>query len=93
MATRVERANNTVVPDGHVDLKLAEEARQQLANSSLFRRRAGQIGIRSVRGVLTITGQVPSFYYKQMLQTELMRIPGVCEIVNRVEVLATTHPS
>ncbi len=37
-------------------------------------------------GVLTIRGQVPTFYLKQLAQTRIRQVPGVEEINNRVEV-------
>ena len=41
-------------------------------------------------GVLTIRGRVPSFYLKQIVQTELARKVRFSSINNLVEVLAST---
>ncbi|MCA9102980.1 MAG: BON domain-containing protein [Pirellulales bacterium] len=38
-------------------------------------------------GVLTVTGQVPSFHLKQIVQVALRNIDGVGEIDNRVDVV------
>lgn len=38
-------------------------------------------------GVLVLTGRVPSFYLKQMLQTWLQDLPGVRRIENRTDVI------
>jgi osmotically-inducible protein OsmY len=37
-------------------------------------------------GVLTLRGQVSSFYLKQVAQTVVRKLPGVEECVNRIEV-------
>jgi osmotically-inducible protein OsmY len=37
-------------------------------------------------GTLTLRGQLPSYYLKQMLQTVVQRVPGVLHIRNLVEV-------
>jgi osmotically-inducible protein OsmY len=37
-------------------------------------------------GTLTLTGTLPSYYLKQMLQTVVQRVPGVLHIRNQVEV-------
>jgi osmotically-inducible protein OsmY len=36
--------------------------------------------------VLTLRGQVSSFYLKQVAQTVVRKLPGVEECVNRIEV-------
>ncbi len=41
-------------------------------------------------GVLTLRGRVPSFYTKQLAQTLAARVPGVEEVVNRIEVQEVT---
>ena len=40
------------------------------------------------KGVLSVTGQLPSFYLKQVLQTALRDLPGVSRVDNRVEVVS-----
>jgi osmotically-inducible protein OsmY len=37
-------------------------------------------------GTLTLTGILPSYFLKQMLQTVVQRVPGVLHIRNQVEV-------
>jgi BON domain len=51
--------------------------------------------LRSVRcdfheGVLTLRGRVSSFYTTQLAQTLAARIPGVEEVVNRIQVQEMT---
>lgn len=42
-------------------------------------------------GRLFLAGQLPSFYLKQLLQTALKQIPGVNQIVNRVNVVSNAY--
>ncbi len=44
-------------------------------------------------GVLTLTGCVPSFYLKQVLQELLRKTPQVERIINHVDVISTTGVS
>jgi osmotically-inducible protein OsmY len=44
-------------------------------------------------GVLTLRGQVPSFYLKQVAQELIRRLDGAEEINNRLEVIPPTCPS
>jgi osmotically-inducible protein OsmY len=37
-------------------------------------------------GILTLAGQVPSFYLKQLAQISVRRLEGVRQISNRIEV-------
>lgn len=37
-------------------------------------------------GVLTLTGAVPTFHYKQLAQTAVADIPGVRQVVNQIDV-------
>ena len=41
-------------------------------------------------GTLTLTGRLPSFYLKQVLQTLLRDLDGVTRIDNRVDVVSST---
>jgi hypothetical protein len=38
-------------------------------------------------GVLTLRGCLPSYYLKQMAQTEVARVAGVLRVVNEIEVV------
>jgi len=58
-------------------------------------RRSPYFELRSVscechEGVLTLQGRVPSYYLKQLAQSLLSEVPGVVQIDNRVEVVAST---
>ena len=37
-------------------------------------------------GTLRVTGQLPSFYYKQVLQTALQDVDGVSQVDNRISI-------
>ena len=65
---------------------LAERAQAVIENQPYFRGANYPLKFESFEKVLLITGQLPSFYLKQVLQTELMRLDGVVRIENRVQV-------
>lgn len=43
------------------------------------------------QGVLFLRGQLPSYYHKQIAQTTLARLPGVSQIINETEVVASGY--
>ena len=45
-----------------------------------------RIAIHYADGILTLRGQLPSFYLKQLLQTLLRDVEGVAQINNQVDV-------
>jgi hypothetical protein len=69
--------------------------RSEPASLAEFRLRSSSFPqLRAVRcdfheGVLTLRGKVSSFYITQMAQALAARIPGVEEVVNRIEVTET----
>ena len=67
--------------------QVTHEARKRLEQNVYFRGRSHVIRIDEKDGTLVLHGNVPSFYLKQVLQTELSGIDGVKEIDNRVDVL------
>ena len=42
-------------------------------------------------GVLTLRGQLPSYYLKQMAQAAVAGTAGVEQVVNEIEVVAAAH--
>lgn len=44
------------------------------------------------KGVLTLRGEVSSFFHKQMAQAAMLEIPGVEEISNQVRVIEAGSP-
>ena len=67
--------------------KLIHHARQSLAEHSQLRGKADNLEFELHNGVLKVRGFVPSFYLKQLLQTILLRLDGVDQIDNQVEVV------
>jgi osmotically-inducible protein OsmY len=41
-------------------------------------------------GVLVLHGRVSSFYYKQLAQEAVAGLPSVVEVINQIEVVAST---
>lgn len=64
------------------------EARNTVAGNSLFRGRMSNLEFVFDSGSLVITGKLPSFYLKQVLQTIVTHINGIEKIDNRVEVVS-----
>ena len=65
---------------------LEERARALIEVQPYFRGAKYPIALKSFEKVLLVTGQVPSYYLKQVLQSELMRLDGVVRIENQVQV-------
>jgi hypothetical protein len=79
------RAASPATPAAGQD-SLAELARRRLEAEACFRGRLHLIRIEARGGTLFLSGRLPSFYMKQVLQTTLRGIDGVSEIENHVEV-------
>lgn len=71
--------------DPSVDERIAGQARRQIASSHI-RRWSDQLQVCCQDGTVILTGQLPSFYLKQILQTIVRKLPGVQEIDNLVQV-------
>ncbi|NOY42997.1 MAG: BON domain-containing protein [Planctomycetes bacterium] len=63
-------------------------ARDELSHHDHFRYHSNSIAIESQDGRLVITGRLPSFYLKQVLQTVLRALPEVQQIDNRIDVVS-----
>jgi len=54
-------------------------------------------GLRSIScecdgaGVLVLRGQVPTFYQKQLAQEAVLRVEGVAQVVNQVDVVCSRN--
>jgi osmotically-inducible protein OsmY len=70
---------------------LQAEAQWRLRNSGYRQLHLVSCGFHE--GVLTLRGQVSSFYLKQLAQMLLRELHGVGEIDNRLEVTALRHGS
>lgn len=74
------------IPGGNTHPDLRFSAIQRLEADPIFRGRIalGAIQIELKGGTLVVSGHVPSFYVKQMLQETLRRVEGVKQIENDV---------
>jgi hypothetical protein len=63
-----------------------EAVHERLKESIVLNRYIDSLKWEAKDDVLVLTGHLPSFYLKQVLQTALQNLPGVARINNRVEV-------
>jgi osmotically-inducible protein OsmY len=61
-------------------------ARQRLATTGYRTLRAVECSFRD--GRMTLRGEVPSYYHKQLAQETMRDAPHVTQIVNQIEVLS-----
>jgi osmotically-inducible protein OsmY len=74
----------TIRPDGH---GLSHRAAVLFPEGA-----AGSIKLAVSRGVITLDGEVPTLGVKQLAGTTAWRVPGCCDVVNRLEVAADPPP-
>ena len=90
-AIRNEGQSGDVVLYDDFEQPLVEEsARRRLAEDCPYAFCFNQVKFRYSQGTLTLTGRVPSFYLKQVLQTLLRDLDDVARIDNRVDVVSST---
>jgi hypothetical protein len=63
-------------------------ARESLERHPHFRGRTAVVGIEQRGAMLRLTGKLPTFYLKQMVQETLRHIPGVQGIRNEIMVVS-----
>ena len=68
---------------------LSTIARQYLESHPHFRGRAGGVSIAQEGSNLFVTGRLPSFYLKQMVQEALRHVPGVQYVYNQIDVVSS----
>ena len=61
--------------------------RERLERHPHFRGRSGLLQIESIGKSVVVSGRVPTYYLKQLLQEAVRLTPGVERIDNQVEVL------
>ena len=61
--------------------------RERLEQHPSFRGRSALLRVELVGGSIVLSGRVPSYYLKQLLQEAVMAIPEVTAVDNRVDVL------
>jgi osmotically-inducible protein OsmY len=84
--------------EADASLSLSEElarcpvtAAAQRRIESAHHRRLRQVRCEHRDGVLVLTGQVPTFYYKQIAQECVRIVPGVTRIQNLLEVIPESN--
>jgi osmotically-inducible protein OsmY len=68
-------------------------ARQYLESHPHFRGRASGVSIAYDGRNLFLTGRLPTFYLKQMVQEAVRHVPGVHSIVNQIDVVSASGVS
>lgn len=72
---------------GHIE----QSARQRLAQDYPHVVHFERISLDYIDGILTLRGQLPSFYLKQVLQERLRGMEGVVQIANQVSVIGSSR--
>lgn len=85
-ASRIDPAQPHDFAHDH-DRNLIAHARHCLNEHTHFRGRMKTISIDGDGDRLVVTGQLPSFYLKQLLQSALMQVDGVGDVENHVDVI------
>jgi len=81
---------NRVPSSNGNECEVSNRAVLHLAGHIHFRCHMNYLEIEFSNDVLTVSGKLPSFYLKQLLQTILREVPGVKQIDNRVYVASST---
>lgn len=68
-------------------------ARQQLEHHPHFRGRMSGLSIEQRGKTLCVSGRLPTFYLKQLLQETIRHIPGVQRIHNEIAVVSAAGMS
>jgi hypothetical protein len=66
---------------------LVLSVRERLELHPHFRGRTSLFAIEMVKETIILSGRLPSFYLKQLLQEAVRGVPGVTDIDNRVDVM------
>lgn len=68
---------------------LSDLARQYLESHPHFRGRLNDVFIAHEGRTLCLTGRVPSFYLKQLVQEAVRHVPGVQGVRNMIDVVSS----
>ena len=72
--------------DSPIDAKkIAEAARHRILHQPHLTQQ--RIWCECEQGRLSLRGQVPSFYFKQLAQEAVVGMEGVCQVINEIEVI------
>jgi osmotically-inducible protein OsmY len=67
---------------------LSSVARDYLEKHPHFRGRINDVSIRHEGRTLLLTGQLPTFYLKQLVQEAVRHVPGVQQVRNLIDVVS-----
>jgi hypothetical protein len=67
---------------------LSSLARQHLEHHPHFRGRIGDVAIEHRDRTLFLTGRLPTFYLKQLVQEAVRHVPGVHHVRNLIDVVS-----
>jgi osmotically-inducible protein OsmY len=67
---------------------LSAMARQYLERHPHFRGRVGEVCIEQEGRNLYLSGQLPTFYLKQLVQEAVRHVPGVQYVYNQIDVVS-----
>jgi hypothetical protein len=65
--------------------------RKRLEQHPHFRGRTSLVQIELVEGTIVLSGRLPSYHLKQLLQEAIRLMPGVVDIDNRVHITCPNH--
>jgi osmotically-inducible protein OsmY len=54
---------------------------------------SNHVHVEACRGVVTLTGRVGSFYFKQLWLSGAQRVAGVRRVIDEIEVMSFSHGS
>jgi hypothetical protein len=86
-STLVERPSKPARND------LSAVARQYLESHPHFRGRTNGVSIAQDGRNLFLTGRLPTFYLKQLVQEAVRHVPGVQNVVNQIDVVSASGVS
>ncbi len=72
---------------------LSSLARQQLEHHPHFRGRVSDVFIEQRGRTLMLTGRLPTFYLKQLVQEAVRHVPGVKHVRNLIDVVSVAGVS
>jgi BON domain len=85
-ATLASRPTTVTLPRPET-VNLSDLARKELEHHPHFRGRSGGIVIEQRGKSLLVSGRLPSFYLKQLVQETLRHVPGVQSVSNDIQVV------
>jgi hypothetical protein len=86
---RPEYSAQTPAQRGDTWVQIERNVTQAIGQHPHFRGRANTVRIEYRHDTLIITGRLPSFYLKQLLQEAVRQVGGVGKIDNRIDVICS----